>query len=94
MHLLKDLPFAGINVVSTVNTEVPYDRSLKLIDLKLNVQGPKEDQYYGALPHLVKNIRRGNTLIVKDGKHLIGRKGLMKFFDMRMSYIQKEQRHG
>lgn len=93
VHRLKDLPFAGINVVSAVYTDVPYDRSIKLVDLKLNVQGPKEDQYYGALPYLVKNIRRGNTLIVKDDKHLLGRKGLMKFFDMRMSYIGKEQRH-
>lgn len=42
---------------------------------------------------MVKNIRRGNTLIVKEGKHLIGRKGLMKFFDMRMGFIQKEHRY-
>lgn len=64
-----------------------------MVDLKLDVFGPKEDMYYGALPYLVKNIRRGNTLIIKNEKHLIGRKGLMKFFDLRMGYIQKENRH-
>ena len=93
MHLLTELPFAGLSVVKAVSSEVPYDSSLRLVDLKLDVFGPKEDLYYGALPYLVKNIRRGNTLIVKDGKHLIARKGLMKFFDMRMSYIQREHRH-
>ena len=93
IHELKDLPFAGIGVVNAVEADVPYDSKLQLIDLKLDVFGPTEDKYYGALPYLVKNIRRGNTLIVKEGKHFLGRKGLMKFFDMRMSFVQKGQRH-
>jgi hypothetical protein len=60
--------------------------------------GPKEEEYYGALPYLVKNIRRGNTLIKYQDKssgkmcYTLGRKGLMKFFDMRMAFIQKEHR--
>ena len=60
---LIDLPFANIGVVNAVRNGCPYDKSLEIIDLKLDVMGPQEDQYYGALPYLVKNIRRGNTLI-------------------------------
>ena len=98
IHMLQDLPFSNICVVKSVRKPVPYDPSLELIDLKLDVMGPKEDKYYGALPYLVKNIRRGNTLIrMQKGKQhsfILGRKGLMKFFDMHMEYIQKEHRDG
>lgn len=96
---LIDLPFSNIGVVNAVRNGCPYDKSLEIIDLKLDVMGPKEDEYYGALPYLVKNIRRGNTLIHAQDKdtgehqYLLGRKGLMKFFDMRMSYIEKSERH-
>lgn len=34
-----------------------------MIDLKLDVFGPNEDFYYSTLPFLVKNIRRGMTII-------------------------------
>ena len=66
--------------------------------MKLDVFGPKEDMYYSAFPSLVKNIRRGNTLIKifnEDGtkKNYIGRKGLMKFFDMRLSFVSKQERN-
>jgi hypothetical protein len=47
---------------------------------------------------LVKNIRRGNTIIKYQEKNgnvnfTFGRKGLEKFFDMRYEYISKEQRY-
>jgi hypothetical protein len=57
-----------------------------------------EDQFYGLDPFLVKNVRRGNTILeVKTGeggeiKYLMGRKGLPKFFDMRVEYIDKASR--
>jgi hypothetical protein len=55
-----------------------------------------EDMYYSTFPSLIKNIRRGNTIIKlhKDGQthNYIGRKGLMKFFDLRMPFVSKEER--
>lgn len=69
-----------------------------LVDLKLNVSGPAEDQVYSACPALIKNIRRGNTILrYQDEKgqtnHVLGRKGLEKFFDMRIDMISKERRY-
>jgi len=60
--------------------------------------GPKEDVLYSALPSLVKNIRRGNTLLKISGdngkvKYYIARKGLMKFFDMRLAFISRHERN-
>ncbi len=55
--------------------------------------------YYSTLPSLVKNIRRGNTILkvydknTKLNDYYIGRKGLMKFFDMRLSFISKKERN-
>jgi len=66
--------------------------------LKTNASGPFEDQVYCAFPLLIKNIRRGNTIIKyldKQNKtHLtFGRKGLEKFFDLRYEHISAEQRY-
>ena len=64
--------------------------TIKLIDLVLDARGPMEDQLYTLDPLLVKNVRRGNTILEVQGeptKYLIGRKGLPKFFDMRVEYI-------
>lgn len=67
---------------------------IEMIDLKLNVFGPIEDQVYSAFPVLIKNIRRGNTVIRYAGnKYTFGRKGLEKFFDMRYEFISPEQRY-
>jgi hypothetical protein len=67
-----------------------------LVDLKLNVFGPIEDEVYSTIPILVKNIRRGNTILRIDGptgtKFSLGRKGLEKFFDMRYEFISEEGR--
>jgi hypothetical protein len=50
--------------------------------------------YYSSLPLLIKNVRRGNTVIklVKENKYFIGRKGLQKFFDMRLAFVSKNER--
>jgi hypothetical protein len=46
---------------------------------------------------LVKNIRRGNTVLRIDGgsgtKFSFGRKGLEKFFDVRYEMISPEHRY-
>ena len=67
-----------------------------MIDLKLNVQGPVEDEVYAMFPLLIKNIRRGNTVVRIDGEgdaeYVLARKGLEKFFDLRYEFISPEQR--
>ena len=71
-------------------------RDIHLIDLKLNVQGPIEDEVYATCPILIKNIRRGNTILRIDSsdetEFVLGRKGLEKFFDLRYEFISPEQR--
>ena len=83
-------------VKSVVNSSAMQD--IHLIDLKLNVQGPVEDEVYAMFPLLIKNIRRGNTVlrIDNDGEasdYVLARKGLEKFFDLRYEFISPEQRY-
>ena len=73
--------------------------NIHLIDLKLNVVGPIEDEVYAMYPLLIKNIRRGNTILRIDSNEaeeqaefVLGRKGLEKFFDLRYEFISPEQR--
>ena len=87
----------GIDIVkanTNVSAAMPH---VTLVDLKLNVFGPIEDDLYGAIPQLVKNIRRGNTILRIDGKEgtkfSFGRKGLEKFFDVRYEMISPEHRY-
>ncbi len=68
------------------------DEKIKIIDFQLDARGPMEDEFYSLDPFLVKNVRRGNTILQvqedgKESKYLMGRKGLPKFFDMRVEYI-------
>ena len=69
-----------------------------MIDLKLQVSGPIEDSVYAMFPLLIKNIRRGNTILKIDDEsgesnYVFGRKGLEKFFDLRYEFISTEQRY-
>ena len=86
-------------MVRDVAKTCPFDKFITIIDLKLEVSGPKEDEYYSTFPSLVKNVRRGNTFLklynntTKNYDFLIGRKGLMKFFDLRLSFVSKEERN-
>ena len=73
------------------------NHSIHLVDLKLNVQGPIEDEVYALNPVLIKNIRRGNTILRLDNaesesEYILGRKGLEKFFDLRYEFISPAQR--
>lgn len=71
---------------------------IHMIDLKLNVMGgPIEDETYALFPLLIKNIRRGNTVLRLDraegeSEYVLARKGLEKFFDLRYEWISPEQR--
>ena len=96
---LQGLEFEGFRIVKDVCNSTPWNHNIEVIDLKLDVFGPREDDYYAASTSLVKNIRRGNSIIkVHDGKggkkFFMGRKGMMKFFDLRLDFISKQERHG
>lgn len=53
-----------------------------------------EDQAYSLSPFFVKNVRRGNTVLElkREKRFLMGRKGLNKFFDMSIEYIEPATR--
>lgn len=83
-------------VKAVVNESALSD--ITMIDLKLNVVGPIEDEVYAIFPILIKNIRRGNTVLRLDhpdreSDYLLARKGLEKFFDLRYEFISPEQRY-
>jgi hypothetical protein len=81
------------NLIKIKERECPLNKNIKIKDAVLDVRGPGEDSAYSVSPFLIKNIRRGNTLIeVNDGSETtteyIGRKGLIKFFDMATEFIE------
>jgi len=43
--------------------ECPYDNNIAIKDFQLDARGPIEDQAYSLDPFLVKNIRRGNSVL-------------------------------
>jgi len=96
--LLK-LEFEGHSLVRDVKSDCPFDGNIQIIDLKLDVFGPKEDFFYSTFPLLVLNVRRGNTILrVYDEKasktsYYLGRKGLQKFFDLRLGFVSRQERN-
>lgn len=97
LRQLVDFRINNVQIVKSVVTKSPALPHIEMIDLKLNVFGPVEDQVYSAFPVLIKNIRRGNTVLRFSGpkgtQYSFGRKGLEKFFDMRYEFISPEQRY-
>lgn len=94
---LVEFKIDGVRVVkANQNVSAAY-KDVTLIDLKINVFGPVEDSVYAAFPVLIKNIRRGNTVLKYKEKggisYTFGRKGLEKFFDMRYEHISPESRY-
>ena len=97
LQQLIQLKIDGIPIVKANTNLSAAMPNVTLVDLKLNVFGPIEDEVYGSIPMLVKNIRRGNTILRIDGsegtKFSFGRKGLEKFFDVRYEMISPEHRY-
>ena len=56
----------GVNLVKAVSTASHAIENLTIIDLKLNTNGPFEDEIYSSFPFIIKNIRRGNTVLRVD----------------------------
>ena len=94
LRALTTLKVGETLVVKAVCNESAI-RDIHLVDLKLNVQGPAEDEVYAVFPLLIKNIRRGNTVLRLDNPegaadYVLARKGLEKFFDLRYEFISPE----
>ena len=91
---LVDFKIDGVKVVKANENKSAAYPEVSIIDLKINVFGPFEDSVYAAFPVLIKNIRRGNTVLKykENGKvnYSFGRKGLEKFFDVRYEHISHE----
>lgn len=89
---LATLPIDRAGLVKEKLRECPIDPRITIKDLMLDTKGPLEDKVYAQDPELSRNVRRGNTLLEikqEDGtfKHVIGRKGLVKFFDLAIEYV-------
>lgn len=65
----------------------------------MKARGPVEDSVFALDISIMKNVRRGNTILVtqaldgKDSHFEIARKGLPKFFDLKIEYIDPETRY-
>ena len=97
---LYDLTIDEKSYTKAKDRECMIDKDkVKTFDITLSVHGHLEDDAYSLSPFLVKNIRRGNTIIEvtqepgQPPKYFMGRKGLPKFFDMRVEYIDAETRY-
>ena len=57
----------------------------------------KEDLFYANHPIFLQNIRKGNSIIEFQGDEthktvrLVGRRGLMKFFDLHIEFLRKSK---
>ena len=84
-------------IVKIKARECVTDCKLYLNDLSLDIRGPKEDEAFAVDPVLAKNIRRGNTLIEVMGNQgteiVFGRKGLPKFFDLSVEFVDPDTRY-
>jgi hypothetical protein len=91
------------NKVKDVVENCPFDSFIEMQDIKLSVPGGyEEDKTYSLNPFLIKNVRRGNTILnfYEDKndedtctKAVIGRKGLNKFFDLKLEYVLRDSRY-
>lgn len=84
--------------IKRVESEIPFAPHLKLVDGSIKNR-MKEDEFFLRDEELQERLRRGNTLIkltdapvghnsVSEGRFLIARRGLPKFFDMRQLHLQ------
>jgi hypothetical protein len=58
-------------------------------DIGMKAHGPQEDKAYQFNPWIQKNVQRGNTMVEtnEDGRLIMVRKGLFKFYDVKIDFI-------
>lgn len=78
-----------------VENVCPIYEDISCIDLSLNARATEEDRTYKTHPSIMKNLRRGNTLLKSntDSSVVFGRKGLYKFFDLSFNFVSKARRY-
>lgn len=80
--------------LKVVSSDVGFNANLVIKDISLATKGDEEDKIFGENPFLHKNIRRGNSIleILNEDKKVIEtlvlRKGLKKFFDVYLEYLE------
>lgn len=58
----------------------------------MKAHGPQEDRAYLLNQHIQKNVRRGNTIMeTTDGQLQIVRKGLTKFYDIKIEFVNQHR---
>ena len=88
-------------LIKEVVEECVIDPSVMVKDMSLLVSGPEEDKAFLGDPHLWLNVRRGNTLLEfydpedysKLQKVVYARKGMNKFFDVKLEFVQASTRY-
>lgn len=63
MNQLLNHTMEGMKIIKFVHADCPWNKKLKTIDMKLDVIGTMEDQFYSRAPELTLNVRRGNTIL-------------------------------
>lgn len=83
--------------IKMVTSDVEFNSNLVIRDISLVNKGDDEDKVFGEHPFLHKNIRRGNSVLEtinsdkKVEECIILRKGLKKFFDVYLEYLDVEE---
>ena len=72
------------NKLKIIETKIPFASHTSLFDISIESH---EDEVYAKKPSFSKNIRRGNCIIQTDTSLFVGRRGLMKFFDLSLKYL-------
>ncbi|CDW83198.1 UNKNOWN [Stylonychia lemnae] len=83
-------------IIKVKSNKCPINPGIDILELKIKGRGPAEDDIYAYDQTLIKNVRRGNTLLKfnLDGNSNIvfARKGLVKFFDLDLTFVHPSTR--
>ncbi|KAL4471393.1 hypothetical protein ABPG74_008286 [Tetrahymena malaccensis] len=85
------------HTIKIVSSDVPFNNLLVLKDISIKTKGDDEDKIFAESHFLHKNVRRGNTVLEVLNKEkqveerYIVRKGLKKFFDVYLEYLDLDE---
>lgn len=94
---IKDLIQILTKAKSKTKTyDATFQNNIIIKEFFLQMAPKQEDSFYLNHPLFLQNVRRGNSIIEILGtgetksERFICRKGLMKFFDLKLNYLQKQ----
>lgn len=96
---IKDLQkIFAISKTKSKSYDASFSNNIIVKEFFLSLAPKQEDSYYAHYPIFLQNIRRGNSIIeflgengVKSERFLC-RRGLMKFYDLQLSFLQSGKR--